>query len=172
MTRIDTLGGLIRWTSSMRAPRITRRGPTLGLLVGLCACGGHAEFDPPDREARLLDAEARFEEVRFDEVAWESDEVRARTGNEVYARECRNCHGTLGHGDTEYARARRLSVPSLVESDWSMAGSLDSVRHRVFVGHLSGMPTWGVAGITAAEIDAVAFYVLERLRPDALGGGA
>jgi hypothetical protein len=33
------------------------------------------------------------------------------------------------------------------------------------------MPTWGVAGITPREIDAVAFYILERLRPEMLGEG-
>ena len=54
-----------------------------------------------------------------------------------------------------------------------MSASIDSVRHRVFVGHVAGMPQWGVAGIANREIDAVAFYVLERLRPEILneGGG-
>jgi mono/diheme cytochrome c family protein len=46
------------------------------------------------------------------------------------------------------------------------------VRRRIFTGHPAGMPTWGVAGIPAREIDAVAAYILEQLRPDVLGGGA
>ena len=53
-----------------------------------------------------------------------------------------------------------------------MADQPDSVRRRVFVGHVAGMPTWGVAGITQREIDAVSFYVLESLRPEVLGGGS
>ena len=60
-----------------------------------------------------------------------------------------------------------------MEPDWPYAASLDSVRHRIFVGHEEGMPTWGVAGITPREIDGVAYYILNGLRPDALrsGGG-
>lgn len=149
-----------------------RLGDTLvavAWLAGVAACG-HREFDPPDRQARIQDAEVRFSSVRFDTLTWESDVVRARTGNEVFARKCRNCHGTLGRGSTDYAQARGLTVPSLVESEWPLA-SIDSVRHRVFVGHAGGMPTWGVAGITLAEIDAVSYYVLESLRPDVLDGG-
>ena len=147
-----------------------RRGTILVIasLVGLTGCG-HKEFDPPDREARIQDAEVLFTGVLFDTLTWENDVVRARTGNEVFARTCRNCHGTLGQGDTDYAQARGLTVPSLVEPEWPLA-SIDSVRHRVFVGHAGGMPTWGVAGITTAEIDAVAYYVIEGLRPDVLGG--
>lgn len=83
----------------------------------------------------------------------------------------RSCHGTVGAGDTEYAEARGLNVPSLIEPEWRYSASIDSVRHRVFVGHVAGMPTWGVAGITPREIDAVSFYILERLRPEMLGQG-
>jgi hypothetical protein len=46
---------------------------------------------------------------------------------------------------------------------------MDSVRHRIFVGHAAGMPTWGVAGISPREIDGAAYYLLERLRPEVLG---
>ena len=86
--------------------------------------------------------------------------TRARRGNEVFASKCRNCHGTVGEGATEYARERDLDVPSLVTADWPFAESMDSVRHRIFVGHELGMPTWGVAGISPREIDGAAFYVL------------
>ena len=41
---------------------------------------------------------------------------------------------------------------------------LRGLRHRVFVGHAAGMPQWGVTGLTTREIDAVAYYVLDRLR--------
>jgi len=71
----------------------------------------------------------------------------------------------------DYAVNRGLDVPSLVEPDWRMVESIDSVRHRVFIGHAAGMPTWGVAGISDREIDGVAYYVLEQLRPDVLGDG-
>ncbi|MDX1495134.1 MAG: c-type cytochrome [Longimicrobiales bacterium] len=142
------------------------------LLAGALVGCGEKTFDPPDREARVADADARFQEVRFDTLTWSSDEERAFLGNAIYASRCRDCHGTLGRGSTPYAQSRRLDVPSLVEPEWRMAESADSVRHRVFVGHASGMPTWGVGGLNHREIDAVAFYILERLRPEVVGDGA
>jgi hypothetical protein len=51
------------------------------------------------------------------------------------------------------------------------AGHPDSVRHLIFIGHAHGMPTWGVAGLTDREVDAVAFYLTEVLRPEVLGEG-
>jgi mono/diheme cytochrome c family protein len=139
------------------------------LLVGSWGCEREKRFDPPDRDARVADAETRFLEVRFDTLSWASPDARAREGNGVYAAECRNCHGTVGEGNTAYADSRGLEIPSLVEADWRYGTSIDSVRHRIYVGHAAGMPTWGVAGITPREIDAVAFYILERLRPEMLG---
>jgi len=137
------------------------------LLLGACK----HEMEPPDREARVSDAEARFAETRFDTLTWSSEDQRAMDGNAVFAAKCRNCHGTLGEGGTEYAAGRGLAVPSLVVREWALGDSLDAVRRRVFVGHASGMPTWGVAGISPREIDAVSFYVVESLRPEVLGSG-
>jgi mono/diheme cytochrome c family protein len=142
----------------------------VGLML-LAATGCKHEIEPPDREARVRDAEARFESERFDTLNWESDDARALAGNEVFAAKCRTCHGTLGAGGTEYATGRGLEVPSLIEPGWVLSDSLDAVRRRVFVGHASGMPTWGVAGISARDIDAVAFYLLESLRPEVVNEG-
>ncbi len=55
------------------------------------------------------------------------------------------------------------------EEGWELDGDLEGARHRMFVGHAAGMPTWGVAGISLREIDAVAHYVLDVLRPEVLG---
>ena len=143
------------------------------LLVVLTAgaCSKH-EYEPEgNREARLQDAEERYAEVVWDTIAWEGEGQRELAGNGVYAARCRNCHGTLGEGATEYGASRGLEVPSLVEPEWEMAGRIDLVRHRVFVGHAGGMPIWGVAGLTEREIDAVAYYVVESLRPEVMGGG-
>lgn len=138
------------------------------LVAGAAGCG-EKTFDPPDREARVADADVQFQSVRFDTLTWVDDDERALIGNDVYASRCRDCHGTLGRGHTDYDQARGLEVPSLVEPDWRMAASMDSVRHRVFVGHAAGMPNWGVGGLSVREIDAVSFYVVERLRPEILG---
>jgi mono/diheme cytochrome c family protein len=58
--------------------------------------------------------------------------------------------------------------PSLVREDWPFE-SVPAVRRQIFIGHPAGMPTWGVAGITPREIDAIAYYILEVLRPEVLG---
>jgi len=143
-------------------------GVTLAWVL-TAGCAEH-HFEPPDRDAQVGEAETVFSMAAFDSISWESDDQRALDGNVVYSTYCRNCHGPLGEGGTEYALNRDLDVPSLVEPDWRYAASRDSVLHRIFVGHASGMPTWGVAGITLREMDAVTHYLLEVLRPEVLGG--
>lgn len=137
-------------------------------LLSVSACKGKKTFDPPDRAERVAEAEERYSQSLFDSIGWDSDLARSTAGNVTYAAKCRNCHGTLGEGGTTYAGDRGLDVPSLVERDWQWADSLNAVRHRIFVGHEAGMPTWGVAGITPREIDGAAYYVLEVLRPEVL----
>jgi len=141
---------------------------TLGLAGSGLACSDH-EFHPPDREEQVAAADSLFSPAMFDTIRWESDSARVFVGNETYAAECRRCHGFLGRADTDYAEAQGLEVPSLVEEDWRFAGDIDGLRRIIFTGHPRGMPTWGVAGISPREIDAVAFYILVQLRPDALG---
>ena len=149
---------------------MTRLIPVMAMVLLVGACKGKT-FEAPDRDDQIVDAEERFRAASFDTVGWADDDERALAGNNVYAARCRNCHGPLGRGETEYATGRGLQVPSLVDETWSVSPQIDSVRHRVFVGHAAGMPTWGVAGITIREIDAVSYYVLERLRPEVLGEG-
>ncbi|HSJ08261.1 MAG TPA: cytochrome c [Longimicrobiales bacterium] len=140
------------------------------LAVAACtaaACEKH-EFEQPDREAQVLQADSLLTPETFDSIQWASDEERATQGNNAYAATCRSCHGVLGAGDTDYAREQNVNPPSLVREDWPYA-DVDAVRHRIFTGHAAGMPTWGVAGITPREIDAVAYYVVNVLRPEAMG---
>lgn len=136
-------------------------------VMVLGACTEH-HFEPPDREQQVAEAGLEFDLALFDTISWSSDEQKGLDGNVVYASYCRNCHGQLGTGDTEYAGERGLDVPSLVAADWEMADSPDAVLRRIFVGHSRGMPTWGVAGITPREMDAVTFYLLNVLRPEIL----
>lgn len=138
------------------------------LLLG--ACEKKYEFDPPSREERVEAAESIYTPAIFDTITWESTDERNVIGNAIYAARCRRCHGTLGRGGTEYARERDLEVPSLVAPDWRFADDVEAARREVFTGHPVGMPTWGVAGLTPREIDAVTFYVVGQLRDDVLGG--
>lgn len=155
--------------------RIRRSRCALAVVVLLAPLTGSCEeheFEPPDRAERVQQAETLFTAAEFDTVEWTSEEARLVEGNAVYSARCRQCHGALGQGGTEYALERNLDIPSLVEPDWSYAGDLHAVRRRIFTGHPAGMPTWGQAGLTLREIDATAFYILEGLRPDVIEGGA
>ncbi len=158
-----------RETVSVRAKFRAAGFLVLTALAGLVGCG-ELEFDPPSRQEQVQDAEALYSLALFDSLSWESNSVRDLEGNNHYAAKCRNCHGVLGDGATDYARQRNLDVPSLVEPDWEFGDDLEGTRRRVFVGHADGMPIWGVAGISLREIDAVSYYVLEVLRPEVLGG--
>ena len=142
----------------------------LVLAAGGWACA-EKEFEPPDRAAQVAEAEALFSSELFDTVTWSADSARAFEGNVVYASSCRDCHGTLGEAGTRYALERELDVPSLVGADWRLANEPDSIRYHVFIGHTVGMPTWGIAGLTPREIDAVTHYLLDVLRPEMLEGG-
>ena len=149
----------------------------IATLLAVCApfvtaaCEKH-EFEPPDAEQRVAEGEAAFDPAVFDTIAWASDSARLAVGNEIFAARCRDCHGYLGEGGTEYAAQRDLDPPSLVAEDWELAGDLGAVIHRIFVGHPSGMPTWGVAGLEPREIDAVAYYIVYGLRAEVLGEAA
>lgn len=149
--------------------RRNRTLPTLlaavAALSAVAACESH-EFEPPDRAQRVGEAAELLTPATFDTITWASDSARAFAGNNVYAARCRDCHGYLGTGDTDYAREHNLDVPSLVRPDFPF-DDVAAMRRIIFTGHPAGMPTWGVAGITPREIDAAAFYILYLLRPEA-----
>jgi mono/diheme cytochrome c family protein len=130
-------------------------------------CADH-EFEPPDRVERVQRATSAFSVTLFDTIAWGDEVTRLTEGNVVYSEECRRCHGPLGLGDTDYARQRNLTIPSLVAPDWRLA-QIDSLRRKIFTGHEAGMPVFGDGGLTPRQIDATAAYVLGSLRPDVLG---
>jgi mono/diheme cytochrome c family protein len=135
------------------------------------ACSDH-EFHPPSEEERQALADSVYSPTLFDSLAWSGDSTRIAAGNLVYADECRRCHGVLGQGETEYAATHELDVPSLVAPEWDYDDDLEAVRRRIFIGHASGMPNWGVGHLSPRQIDAAAFYILEQLRPEVLQGAA
>lgn len=153
----------------MRPRRV--RGVWL-LLAGLAAAGCEEhEFHPPDRGEQVAEADSLYSQIRFDTITWVSDATRTEVGNTAFAAHCTRCHGPLGRGGTPYAAEQGLEVPSLVEPDWAYAGDAEAVRRRTYVGHPQGMPTWGVGRMTLREVDAVAHYIVDQLRPEVLGTG-
>ncbi len=121
-----------------------RGGIFAGSALALLLAGCSHEFDPPDRGARVLEAEAAYNAAMFDSVTWVSDSVRAVEGNTVYAEMCRRCHGPLGFGDTDYARERGLEIPSLVEPGWALA-NLDTLATWSSSATRKGCPSSGPA---------------------------
>ncbi|HEX6560262.1 MAG TPA: cytochrome c [Longimicrobiales bacterium] len=148
--------------------RARTRASAILMLAALAGCKGH-EFHPPDKAQQIAQADSAYSRALFDSIKWPSESGRLLAGNEVYARKCDKCHGPLGAGGTDYARANNIEVPSLVEPDWPFDNDHEAVRRKIFTGHVNGMPTWGVAELSPREIDAATAYVLEQLRPDALG---
>ena len=136
----------------------------VGLLI-LAACEAH-EWEPPSREAQVAQADSIYTPALFDTIAWDSDSLRVATGNDIFAARCRRCHGYLGEGGPTEVRGEQVTVPSLVADDWTYAGDIEAIRRRVFTGHPTGMPIWGIAGLTMREIDAVAWYIEGVLRQD------
>ena len=143
-----------------------RPGVVIAALLIMTGCEKH-EFEPPSRAAQVAQADSLYSPSMFDTVTWQGDSLRTAIGNDVFAARCRRCHDYLGGGGPRVIRGDTVQVPSLVEPDWSYANDMEAVRRRIFTGHPDGMPTWGVAGLSAREIDAVAYYIDTVLRPEA-----
>jgi hypothetical protein len=57
-----------------------------------------------------------------------------------------------------------LSIPNFTAENWAYGGDIPAIRHRVYIGHESEMPSWGLYGLPYRDVDAVAFYVNEVFR--------
>jgi mono/diheme cytochrome c family protein len=147
--------------------RLALLAPALAAVVGLIACE-EKTFDPPEETRRVELADSLYSPALFDTITWASQEQRVVAGNLVYADYCRRCHGTVGEGGRAQVAGREVHVPSLVEARWPLDDDIEAVRERAFTGHTGGMPSWGISRLTPREIDAVASYILEQLRPEIL----
>jgi mono/diheme cytochrome c family protein len=139
--------------------------PTLAAALVLAGCEEEG-YQPPDETQSIELADSLYSPALFDTIAWDSDEQRIDAGNLVYADSCRRCHGPVGEGGAVRVGGRDLMVPSLVEGQWHMHDDIEAVRELIFTGHTGGMPSWGIHRLTPRQIDAVAFYLLEQLRPE------
>lgn len=144
------------------------------LLVG---CGGGAEQEPTDAEraealraARadsVARAEAAFDPSVFDTITWSDEGARWERGGVVWSFSCQKCHGAEGRGDGEVAAAHSIAMPDLRAADWPYAGDVPGVRQRIFVGHDTEMPNWGLVGLSYRDVDAAAHYINDLLRDSA-----
>lgn len=140
-------------------------------VLVLAACEEEG-YQPPPESQRLELADSLYSPALFDTIQWPSDQERITAGNLVYADHCRRCHGPVGEGGVVQVAGNTLVVPSLVREEWPRDEDMADVRRRVFTGHTGGMPSWGIIRLTPRQIDAVAFYILEQLRPEILGRDA
>lgn len=142
------------------------------VLLALLAAGGCQDEPPAEwREAaeRAADrrtavrAQVAYDSAAYDTVTWSSGYARAERGRVVYDASCAMCHGEDGTGDGAYAVEEGLEVGSLVEPGWLYDGDVPGLRRRIFTGHGPGMPAWGLTELPPRDVDAVAYFVDERL---------
>ena len=94
----------------------------------------------------------------------EHDAALAAAGETVFLDNCAACHGDNGEGN------RDLGAPTLNDAIWLYGGDPETIEETVRYSRFGVMPAWseeyrGAAGLTDAEINAVAAYVHQ------LGGG-
>lgn len=147
----------------------------LSVAVPTLACGGGEETPEQAverlREARadsVAMAEAAYDAAAFDTISWPSVEERLNRGSVVWQFSCAKCHGPNGVGTGELAQQWDLAMPDLTIPEWEYAADLEAIRHRIFVGHESEMPNWGLHGLKARDIDAVTAFIIRRLRGEPL----
>ena len=94
----------------------------------------------------------------------EHDAAAAAAGEPLYLDNCASCHGDAGEGMIE------LGAPTLNDAIWLYGGDVDTLTETIRYARFGVMPAWseewrGAAGLSDAEINAVAAYVHQ------LGGG-
>lgn len=150
--------GMSLWTAAL----------TVVLVAG---CGGEPaveEAAPDLTEARADSvemAEEMFDAAVFDTITWESEQAVWDRGGVVWMHSCQMCHGTTGAGDGVEAERVGVAMPDMTAADWEYAGDLDAIRHKIFVGHETEMPSWGTMGIQYRDVDAAAQYVNDLIHP-------
>jgi mono/diheme cytochrome c family protein len=128
--------------------------------------GGQASAAPDS----VALAAALFDPDVYDTITWQTHSAALQRGAVVFAHSCSRCHGMVGEGGGVYAVTHQLAVPSLRRPDWPAGEDVPAVRRLVFTGTADGMPHWGLHGLKARDVDAVARYIATGLRAGEYGG--
>ncbi|MFW6206372.1 MAG: c-type cytochrome [Gemmatimonadota bacterium] len=148
------------------------------LLLAVLALGACQDEPPPEWQEvaeqaanrRTAErAEALYDSTAYDTVSWRGSYSRGERGRVVFDHSCADCHGEDGRGGGPLAVEEGLEVGSLVASGWVYDGDVPALRRRIFTGHGPGMPAWGLTELSPRDVDAVAYFVDERL-PERAGG--
>ncbi len=150
--------------------------PFVVALAWLGACNGQT---PAEKEQAHLDslraaqvdsvnlASAAFDSTVFDTIVWKKKGDDMDRGSLVYGVSCTKCHGATGAGVQNIVfRGDTLHPSSFLTPDWKFAEDAVGLRKAIFVGDASGMPHFGVIGLHYRDVDAVARYVVDYLRPN------
>lgn len=152
---------------------MNRIGAGMAVILLLSACGGGGEEVPEEFQEETLraaraDSVARAEEMYdaavFDTLTWEDENARWERGGVVWSFTCQRCHGADGKGQGEDAVKFEIEVPDMTGADWQYAEDLPAIRHTIFVGHDTEMPSMGLIGLSYPDVDAAAHYINDLLR--------
>lgn len=141
-------------------------------LILVTACGptdeeraaARAESLRQARADSTARAEGMYDPAAFDTISWAAPDSALARGATVWSVSCQRCHGFIGRGDGDLATEHGLEMPDLTRTPWEYDGDLEAIRHRIFVGHESEMPNWGLHGLAYRDIDAVARHILDDIR--------
>jgi len=147
---------------------------TPGLLIALVwlgACAG--ERPPTERSSTDVPADSvgvatqAFDSAAFDSIAWDSDQAAIDRGSLVFRISCEKCHGDGGRGNGGFVlEGDTLRPPSFLTAEWRFAEDPLGLRRQIFTGTIAGMPYWGLVGLKYRDVDAVARYITDFLRPN------
>ncbi len=145
--------------------------PTVLALAWLAACG--KEAPPPVEEANdtghadsVAMAAAAFDPTVLDTITWNSPDEALTRGGLVFRVSCNKCHGVTGNGDGDLvADGKSAKPPSFLTVDWKYADDPIGLRKLIFSGSANDMPYWGLVGLKYRDLDGVAAYITNYLRP-------
>lgn len=148
-----------------------RTFPFIVALAWLGACGGEPPQETvvqgPTRADSVEMAAASFDSAAFDTIQWATSQEAIERGGLVFRISCSKCHGDGGRGNAHFVfEGDTLQPPSFLAADWRFAEDPMALRERIYKGNILGMPYWGLIGLKYRDLDAVARYITEFLRPN------
>ena len=138
----------------------------LGACTGEPPASGEPAVQGPSRADSVGLAMEAFDPAAFDTIAWDSAQAAIERGGLAVRISCAKCHGDGGRGNGNFViQGDTLRPPSFLAEDWRFAEDPVELRRQIYTGNVAGMPYWGLVGLKYRDIDAVARYIIDFLRP-------